>query len=77
MEFDKHTGYVSSILDKAAGREALCGKGAVPVVIDEWENDIWSHDMNFFTDEIGRFTDAEFRVMETGPVRVTIRVTNR
>lgn len=76
-EFDPHGGYITSLFDKEQGRELLRAKGAVPVVIDEHEHDTWSHGKNFFDSEIGIFTDAEIKVLETGPVRTKIKVISR
>ena len=71
------TGHLTEIFDKRIGKNILAGKGGVPVVIDEYEHDTWSHARNFFTSEIGIFTDAEVKVIENGPVRATVRVINR
>ena len=59
------------------GAELLRGHGAVPVVIDEYYHDTWSHGKNFFTDEIAKFADAEVTVLESGPVRATVKVVSR
>lgn len=77
VQFDAHTGYITSITDLEGGRELLSGFGALPVVIDEIGHDTWSHAKNFFDDEIGRFTDAKVQVLENGPVRATVKVTSR
>lgn len=74
IQFDSHSGYILSITDKLHGRELLSGKAAVPVVIDEYYHDTWSHAKNFFTDEMARFSDAEVTVTESGPVRSTVKV---
>ncbi len=77
VEFEKHTGYISSIYDKDENRELLCGYGAVPTVIDETGHDTWSHAKNFFTRKLGTFADATVKVVERGPVQVTFEVVNR
>lgn len=77
IEFELYSGYISSFMDKRTGEELLSDRGAVPVVIDEYYHDAWSHGKNFFTDEIARFSDAEVSVMESGPVRATVKVVNR
>ncbi|MCH5198511.1 MAG: alpha-mannosidase [Oscillospiraceae bacterium] len=77
VEFEEHTGYIKSILDKKTNRQMLSGYGAVPVVIDEYGHDTWSHAKNFFDKEIARFTDPQITVLESGPVRARIKVTNR
>src|SRR5271157_2659136 len=64
-----------SIYDKDAGAEVFRGNagGARGVVIDD-HSDTWSHDVRAYTQEIGAFGSASFRVLENGPVRATIRV---
>lgn len=76
VEFEKHTGYITSIFDKDGDRELINGYGAVPTVIDETGHDTWSHAKNFFTREIAVFVDACIRVVESGPVRVMLEVTS-
>lgn len=77
VEFDSESGYIKSIFDKENAIEMLSGSGAVPVVIDESGHDTWSHGKNFFTNEIGRFSDAKITVLEEGPVRATVMVESR
>lgn len=77
VTFDPMSGCIASILDKETGKQMLSGAGAVPVVIDESAHDTWSHFMNFFDKEIGVFTDARIEVLESGPVRATVKVTSR
>ena len=74
VTFEPFSGYITSIYDKRSSREWLQDKGAVPVVIDEYPHDTWSHAKNFFTDEMARFSDATVTVTETGPVRSTVKV---
>jgi alpha-mannosidase len=64
-----------SMYDKDAKAEVFRGGagGARAVVIDD-PSDTWSHDVRAYTDEIGAFGGAGFRVLENGPVRATVRV---
>ncbi len=64
-----------SLFDKDAGAEVFRGGagGARAVVIDD-PSDTWSHDVRSYTKEVGAFGDASFRVLESGPVRATVRV---
>ena len=64
-----------SMYDKDAGAEVFRGDagGARGVVIDD-HSDTWSHDVRAYTQEIGAFGSARFRVLENGPVRATVRV---
>jgi alpha-mannosidase len=64
-----------SMYDKEARAEVFRGNagGARGVVIDD-HSDTWSHDVRAYTQEIGAFGSASFRVLENGPVRATVRV---
>ncbi|NOU96098.1 alpha-mannosidase [Paenibacillus sp. LMG 31456] len=77
IELDPNTGYIQRLFDKRANREVLNGSGAVPVVINELHSDTWGHGLSQYRDEMGRFADAEVKVLENGPLRGTIRVTSR
>jgi alpha-mannosidase len=63
------------IFDKESGKEIFSGgqTGCRAVVLDD-PSDTWSHDVKTFSDEIGSFGKASFRVLENGPLRATIRV---
>jgi len=74
IQFEEYSGHITSFVDKRTGKEIITGKAAVPVVIDEYYHDTWSHAKNFFTDEMGRFSDAKVTVVENGPVRATVKV---
>ncbi|MBP3918040.1 MAG: alpha-mannosidase [Clostridia bacterium] len=77
IEFDLHTGYIVSFVNRETGKECITGRAAVPTVIDEYTHDTWSHGKNFFTEELARFSDAEVTVLENGPVRATVKVISR
>ncbi|MCU6795982.1 hypothetical protein OB236_28065 [Paenibacillus sp. WQ 127069] len=77
LEIDPHTGYVKSLFDKRAGIEIVDSRLAVPLVMDEHDCDTWGHGKLEFRNEIGRFTDATVKVVESGPLRATLRVTSR
>ena len=77
LKFENYSGYISSFFDKKAEKEIITDRAAVPVVIDEYYHDTWSHDKNFFTNEMARFSDAEVKVVESGPVRATVKVVSR
>ena len=71
--FDTNTGTVISLVSKKTGREIMGGLGGVPVVIDESDHDTWSHAKNYFDREIGTFRCSEMKIMDAGPLRVTMR----
>ncbi|NLO82394.1 MAG: alpha-mannosidase [Clostridiales bacterium] len=77
LELEQHTGYIKSLYDKINDVEVFKGRGAVSVVIDIHHCDTWAHGIFEFNDEIGRFTDAKIKLMESGPLRWILRVTSR
>jgi alpha-mannosidase len=66
------------IFDKDAHANVFRGTqgGARAVVLDD-PSDTWSHDVKGYTKEVGAFGDAQFHVLENGPLRATIRVKTR
>ena len=77
VEFQKHTGYITSIFDKASGKEQLKGLGAVPVVLDEYGYDTWAHAKTYWDKQVGQFMDAHITTLENGPIRARIKVVSR
>jgi alpha-mannosidase len=77
LEVNEDTGFITRIYDKRIDADILSGPGAVPIVIDETDSDTWAHFIFEFNKEIGRFRNAEIKVLETGPVRGRLRVTNK
>jgi Alpha-mannosidase len=77
LEVESHTGFIKRLYDKKNDVEVFKERGAVPVVIDEVDSDTWAHGIFEFRREVAKFYDAEIRVVENGPVRVMMRVTNR
>ncbi len=66
-----------SMFDKDANAEVFRGgAGARGVVIDD-HSDTWSHDVRAYTQEVGQFGSATFHVLESGPLRATLRVRTR
>ncbi len=63
------------IFDKQNNREVFSGEdgGCRAVVIDD-QSDTWSHDIKTFDHEIGAYGNAEFKILENGPLRAVIRV---
>ena len=77
IKFEQYSGYIVSFFDKKNERELIKERSAVPVVIDEYYHDTWSHNKSFFTDQMARFSDAEVKVVESGAVRATVKVTSK
>jgi alpha-mannosidase len=72
---DPGTGYIS-LYDKRVNLSVINGWGAIPVVIDDSESDTWAHGIFSFRKEVGRFGRASLCLLESGPVRITLRVTS-
>lgn len=76
LEFDPATGALIRLEDKETGAVVINAPACVPVVIDD-PSDTWAHGWLRFEDEAGRFGDARFTVVESGPARATLRVEQR
>jgi alpha-mannosidase len=76
IEIDPRTGWITSITDKVHNRAVCRGPAAVPIVIDNSKADTWAHGIFSFRDEVGRFSNAQVKLVESGPVRAWLRVTS-
>jgi len=74
VTFDPYTGWITSFMDLDTEQEYAGGPMAKPVIIRDYETDTWSHRVFAFHEELGCFTDAKLRILEEGPLRVTMRV---
>ena len=77
VEFEPHTGYIRRLYDKVHQADVLKSSGAVPIVIDEYDSDTWAHGIFRFDKERAHFADAEYKLLENGPLRIRLRVTSR
>ena len=73
LEFNEATGCIKSFFDKNLGMEFFKGEGARLAVIED-KSDTWSHDVLKFDKEIGNMKPLYTRLVESGPVRSTIRI---
>jgi len=74
LDFDPATGLPCLVHDKRSGVDIMAEPGAALLVLRD-ESDTWSHGVEGFRDEMGRFEPAgEPEVVESGPVRAGIRV---
>jgi len=74
---DPCTGWLTSLYDKTLGAELLAGPAAVPTVLHD-PSDTWSHGVSSFRDKISHFmADGDVHLVESGPVRSTVRVRSR
>lgn len=75
LTVDFGTGGIASLYDKTNGVEIISG-GQPPLVVIDDPSDTWSHGIDAFRSEIGRFKcGGRVEIVERGPVRATIRLT--
>ena len=72
VEFDSETGMVSRLLDKRTGTELMSGCMAA-IVFDETHCDTWAHGVDAFDRDAGRFGQARWKLVESGPLRARLR----
>jgi alpha-mannosidase len=71
LELSSETGAIASLLLKQTGR-SIIHDGAIGLVIDD-PSDTWGHGVESFEEVVGRFAEAEVRLVESGPTHATIR----
>ncbi len=73
LEFDPDAGYLTKLVDRATGQDLLGGPANVPLVLSD-PSDTWSHGVDSFHDEIGRFAACGSAIVEMGPVRARMLI---
>jgi alpha-mannosidase len=68
-------GAIRSLWDKQAGCEMFNGEAAAALVLDD-PSDTWSHDVLIFNTVAGQFIARQVELVESGPVKATLRVTS-
>ncbi len=76
LRLDPQTGWLVSLWDLEHHCEWLAGPANVPLVIED-PSDTWSHDVDAFRDEVGRFAAEGPAEFFGGPVRQGLRVRSR
>ena len=71
--FDAQSGAVTSYVFKDDNREFAKGAMCRAIVCDDAMHDTWSHQMNYFNDDIGAFGNGKLSLIENGPVRATLK----
>ena len=71
--FDKNTGAVSSYILKSNNRDYAKGLLGEAVVCDDSANDTWGHGVFDYNVDIGSFADGTLELVESGPVRATVK----
>lgn len=76
LVIDRETGWITSLADRRGAAE-LVGEGLARALVIDDPSDTWSHGLVGYGEPIGRFEPRSIRLVETGPVRATIRVDGR
>lgn len=76
LSIDPISGCIQSIFDIQKNIELIAGPAARAVVLED-TSDTWSHNVFRFDNEIGSFTASSIRLIEQGPIKVTIRVASQ
>ena len=67
-----------ALFDKDANREVFAPQlGAARALVMEDLSDTWSHDVKSYAKQIGAFSEPVVTLVESGPVRSTLRVRSR
>ena len=74
VEFDKSTGDICKFYDKEQAKYII-NKPCGAVLLDDTDCDTWAHDKKILGETVGMFENPEFKVIEDGMVRCTVRVT--
>ena len=75
LTFDKD-GNICSYKNKKDGTQ-YCSAPMKTIVCEDSTNDTWGHKVFDYNKDIGEFGKPEFRVVETGTLRATLKVTTR
>lgn len=75
LEVDPDSGDVTQITHLGFGKTFL--KAPAGAVVIEDKSDTWSHGVRAFNEVAGRFAAESIKVVESGPVRATLRVQSR
>lgn len=76
VEFDRTHGWISRLVSKTDGVVHNAGPLARMSVLSDDDHDTWAHGVFAFEQELGSFSTARFRILETGLNRVGLRVTS-
>ena len=75
LEFDPHTGELARLFDKVNRLEVIQRGHILAAMADH--SDTWSHGIDEYRVEAGRFSNAELRLVESGDVQRTLRAVTR
>ncbi|MEE0692882.1 MAG: glycoside hydrolase family 38 C-terminal domain-containing protein [Lachnospiraceae bacterium] len=76
LNLDSEKGCIASLYDKKMEREVFAGEAAIAKVFAD-PYDTWAHDVTGFMDYVGSFTAERIQVLESGPVKSSLRVISK
>lgn len=76
VELDKITGDICKFYDKEQNKYII-DKPCRAVLLDDTDCDTWAHNKKILGETVGVFEKPEFKVIEDGLVRCTVRVTTK
>ncbi|SDM26406.1 alpha-mannosidase [Allokutzneria albata] len=74
VEFDRATGWLTSLRDKVSDVELINGNSTGHAVVIEDLSDTWGHRVRSYDKVAGEFAVDSVRLVENGPVRAIVRV---
>jgi alpha-mannosidase len=77
LEVDPATGWLSRLVDKTTGVDAVPGAGGGHAVVIDDQSDTWGHRVKAYDDVVGEFECTGVRLVEHGPVRSVLRLESR
>lgn len=75
IEFDEDTGSITKYIFKTDLTDLAGGMLCRAVVCDDSKNDTWAHAVTDFNIDKGEFSGGEMKLIESGPLRATIKST--
>lgn len=76
LDFDPATGELTGITEKKNGRQLLSAPSRT-ILMDETDSDTWSHGISEFRNLAETFASGSCTLIESGPVRATMRCVTR
>jgi len=75
VEFDPYAGHICRLYDRKRKVEVLKKGNVLAALVDN--SDTWSHEVEEYRVEAGRFGDASVALLECGDVRASVRIVSR
>ena len=76
VEFDEVTGEIKTFYDKASDKYII-DRPCKTVLLDETDCDTWAHNKKTLGEDAESFGEPEFKIIESGNIRATLRVTTK